>query len=117
MLDSDAPAFDVRIVETDEGAVIVACGEIDLTACDELQRCIETCCATRPHVVLDLAEVTFMDSTGLNALIWAHRRLGHRPGAVVLRNPSPAVVRVLEIAGLIDMFSIERTPDPSSDGG
>jgi anti-anti-sigma factor len=121
MLDSDAPAFDVRLVETDDGAVIVASGEIDLTACDALRRCIEGCCATHQRVVMDLAGVTFIDSTGLNALIWAHRLLGHRPGAVVLRNPGPAVVRVLEIAGLADTFTIERTPDPTPgptlDGG
>jgi anti-anti-sigma factor len=59
--------------------------------------------------------VTFMGSTGLNALLWAHRRLGDRPGAVVLRNPSTAVVRVLEIAGLTDTFTIDTTSDPSPD--
>jgi anti-anti-sigma factor len=116
MLDPDAPSFDVRVVETDEGPVIVARGELDLSAHDTLRRCIESCSAIGERLVLDVAEVTFVDSTGLNLLVWAHRRLGDRPGAIVLRNPSPPVVRVIEIAGLYDTFAIETTPDASLDG-
>jgi stage II sporulation protein AA (anti-sigma F factor antagonist) len=116
MLDPDAAAFDVRLVETDDGPLIVARGDLDLGAYDALRRCIEACCATQRHIVMDVAEVTFMDSTGLNALLWAHRRLGDRPGAVVLRNPSPAVVRVIELAGLTDTIAIESTPQPPPDG-
>lgn len=117
MPDPDAPTFEVRVVEADGGTVIVARGEIDLTAHEPLRRCIESCSADRRHVVLDVAEVTFIDSTGLNMLVLAHRRLGHRPGAVVLRNPSPAVVRVLEIAGLTGTIAIETTPGPPPDDG
>jgi stage II sporulation protein AA (anti-sigma F factor antagonist) len=117
MLDPDAPAFDVRVVDADDRPVIVARGEIDLAAYDVLRRCIESCCVNREHVVLDVAEVTFMDSTGINALMWAHQRLGERPGAVVLRNPGPPVVRVLEVAGLTGAIAIETTPDASLDGG
>lgn len=106
MVDPDAPTFDVRVVEADDGPMIVARGDLDLAAHDTLRRCIESCSARRPCVVLDVAEVTFMDSTGLNALVWAHRRLGDRPGAVILRNPSRAVVRVLEIAGLTDTIAL-----------
>jgi anti-anti-sigma factor len=115
MLDPDAPTFEVRVEEADDGPVIVTRGDLDLAAYDALRRCIESCITCRPCVVLDVAEVTFMDSTGLNALLWARRRLGDRPGAVVLRNPSTAVMRVLEISGLTDTITIETTSDPSPD--
>jgi anti-anti-sigma factor len=113
MLDPEAPTFDVRVVEADDGPVIVARGDLDLAAYNTLRRCIESCCAQHPCVVLDVSEVTFMDSTAINALIWAHRCLGNRPGAVVLRNPSRAVVRVIEIAGLDGTIAIETTPGQS----
>jgi anti-anti-sigma factor len=46
--------------------------------------------------VLDLAEVSFMDSSGLRALITAHRRYPH----LVFENPSEAVRRILDVSGV-----------------
>jgi anti-anti-sigma factor len=56
-------------------------------------------------VTLDLAEVTFIDSTGLSALMDAHfesRRNGWEFG---VRNPSAAVRRVVELAGMSEVLT------------
>ena len=58
-------------------------------------------------VAVDLAAVTFMDSSGISVLIGAHRQsadLGHR---LTLRFPSPAVVKVLKITGVDEVLTIE----------
>jgi anti-anti-sigma factor len=61
--------------------------------------------------VIDLREVTFVDSTGLNVLINANRV---RADGLVLRSPAGAVARVLELSGMDRMFRIER-PELAAD--
>ena len=55
-------------------------------------------------VLLDLSEVTFMDSSGISVLIWKHHN-----GGVTLRGVQPAQMEVLEITGLIEIFDFDRT--------
>lgn len=66
-----------------------------------------------PGLVLDLADVTFLDSTGIGALV----ELGHdaedADAAFALRDPSPRVVRILEMTGLSDAWPIEETEVPT----
>jgi anti-sigma B factor antagonist len=59
-------------------------------------------------VVLDMREVVFLDSTGISLLIQAKQRFDAQGTRFVLRQPSARVTRVLEIAGIDDMFTIER---------
>ena len=58
-------------------------------------------------VVVDLTEVTFMDSSGLHVLVETQRRLSEFGGKVVLRRPRPAVGRLLEVTGITAIFELE----------
>jgi anti-sigma B factor antagonist len=51
-------------------------------------------------VVLDLAAVTFIDSTGLSALMDARAESNRNGWSFSVQRPSPAVLRVVELAGL-----------------
>jgi len=51
-------------------------------------------------VTVDLAEVTFMDSTGLTTLMDAHLQAERNGWTFTVRRPSPAVTRVFELAGV-----------------
>jgi anti-sigma B factor antagonist len=55
-------------------------------------------------VVLDLAAVTFMDSTGLTTLMDARRQADDNGWSFAVRHPSPAVLRVFELAGVGGML-------------
>ena len=57
-------------------------------------------------VELDLSELDFIDSTGLAELVLALKRHRQRGGDVVLCRPSPSTARVLEIAGLDQVFTV-----------
>ena len=79
-------------------------GEVDLATAPQLQLLLqgaddETGC----DVVLDLSEVTYMDCSGLPALLESRDRLGAR---FWLRGVRPPVTRLLELTGLLDVFAV-----------
>ena len=55
-------------------------------------------------VTLDLAEVTFIDSTGLSALMDAHFEAGRNGWEFSIRSASPAVLRVVALAGMHEVL-------------
>ncbi len=59
------------------------------------------------NVVLDIAKVEFMDSSGLRVIIDVHQRAADSGRSLVLRHPSAAVQRLLEISGLSDHLATE----------
>ncbi len=85
---------------------VVAEGEIDLDAAPELRAALGVAeRGAAPAVVLDLSQVTFIDSSGIGVLVEAAQRAdadGHRLSIIA----GPAVDRVIEIAGLRDRLPL-----------
>ena len=102
-----AGAFHAEVGADGDDAVIVAHGEIDVATAATLSAAVDEGLATLPgRLVLDLADVPFVDSTGLSALVRAYRHLP--PGCpMVLRRASPRVARVLGITGVDTLFLVE----------
>jgi anti-sigma B factor antagonist len=74
-------------------------GELDIATAPEL---VQMLARLRHHghaVIVDLAEVTFMDSTGLTTLMDAHQQARSNGWSFAVRRPSPAVRRVFDLAG------------------
>ena len=79
---------------------LVLRGELDVAAASALSEAIGEILHGGGSITLDLHQVTFIDSTGLRTIIGAARDLeGHGP--LVLERPSPRVVEVLDIAGIV----------------
>jgi anti-anti-sigma factor len=87
---------------------LVVGGDIDLYSSSQLSRAIDTVHQDR-QVIIDMADVEFLDSFGLRVLVdtWS-RGAGHHSGLQV-RNPSLVVRRVLELSGLDDQFDINES--------
>jgi anti-sigma B factor antagonist len=105
----DEEAFDVRIVTAgaaDAVAELALCGELDSLAASQLNEFLEKIDPRAPGLVLDLAQVTFIDSSGLRMLIQARQMFPDDPSALTLRNPQPATTRLLELTGLADYFAV-----------
>jgi anti-anti-sigma factor len=98
--------FRAFVVGEGEDRVVVAKGEIDLHTAPLLSKEVAELvgCGLEP-VVIDLAGVTFLDSSGVEVLVRLHDALGRRPEALVLRQPSSTVCRVLEMAGVEALFT------------
>ncbi|MFD7246812.1 STAS domain-containing protein [Streptomyces massasporeus] len=80
--------------------VLTVTGEIDQTSGSRLQQAMAVPAGPRPRIVIDMSGVTFMDSTGINILILAHRALDDAGGSLRLAAPGESVTRVMHIVGL-----------------
>jgi anti-sigma B factor antagonist len=97
-------------VDRREGAVVLAlAGELDLYNAEEVRGALLDACAGEPHVlVVDLAEVRFIDSTALGVLIEARSRMADRNG-FRLAAPGLETRRALEVSGLDRHFVVHDT--------
>jgi anti-sigma B factor antagonist len=87
--------------------VVVLVGEIDAATAPKLQQCLEHDARVR---VLDMTQVTFMDSSGLKVIVIANRARD-ASDRITLRAPSRAVRRVVDVAGMAEWLGVE--PDPT----
>lgn len=98
-------------VDDDAGrAVICLRGSLDAATAPLLRQLIRHIVAegTR-EVVLDVRDVEVIDAAGLSVMTAARWQLVPDGGAVSLRAPSPAVLRVLEATGVARYFTIDLT--------
>ena len=61
------------------------------------------------HLIVDLAQLEFLDSTGLGVLIGAHRRAAERGGSFRLVVTDGPIARLLNITGLIGVFAVYQS--------
>ena len=97
-------------IDRQDGAVIVhLVGELDLYNTPVLRQALLDLCEEQPkRLVVDLQQVTFVDSTGLGVLIETRSRLRER-GALVLAAPGLDVQRALQISGLDQHIAVRDT--------
>jgi anti-anti-sigma factor len=88
---------------------VTAIGEIDSSNCTALQDLLTSLTDndTTRHVHVDLAGVTFIDSSGLRALIVGERATSEAGGTLRVSAASDAVRRLFEITGLVDRFALD----------
>ena len=100
----------MKAVERRDGATIVRlAGELDLYNAHEVREALLACCAEEPEqLVVDLAEVRFVDSTMLGVLIEARSRLADKQ-AFLLASPGVETRRALEVSGLDRQFAIHES--------
>ena len=108
--------FTTEVNATDEATLIRVRGEIDVATVGRLRDVIEPHMGPQQTIVLDLSEVTFMDSSVLHVLIQARGRLTEDGGSLVLRNPSRVAHRLLTVAGANDLLEADARDHPSDPG-
>jgi anti-sigma B factor antagonist len=75
-------------------------GELDLAVAEQLEQALVRAGAECREVLIDLGGCEFIDSTGIAAIVNAHKRLAERGTRVVACAPSTQVLRVLSVTGL-----------------
>jgi len=96
--------------EQERGAVtaIALSGELDMATAPDLQaRIDELAAAGRCRILLDLAELTFCDSAGINTFIRGDRRCTPLGGWLRLTAPRGHVARVLSVSGVDEVLTYD----------
>lgn len=97
-----------RSLDADGDVIVVVAGEIDFSNADELADCVRDAVTEwSPRVVrVDLSSATFIDSTGLGALIEGYRVTTATESRFLVVNPTPVFRRILDVTGLCDFFGL-----------
>lgn len=98
--------FSVSVSIDDASATVFLCGELDMSGVDRARDAIEHAEASSTGLlVLDLSQLDFIDSTGLEVMLRAARRAHDGGRRLIVQKPSRYVRRLLE------MTAIDRTLD------
>jgi anti-sigma B factor antagonist len=85
-------------------------GEIDLYTAPRLQAEFSRLLENGPdRIVIDMSGVEFCDSTGMNVLLSALKRMRERGGVLEVAAPRPAVRKILQVTGLDSVFVVHDT--------
>jgi len=97
------PPFHVRVAERDGVRVVEVEGELDIRTAPTLDVALGDDEGRAEALVLDLAKVPFVSSTGVRLIVASHRRLSRRRG-LALAGVQPSVAHLLEIVGLANVM-------------
>jgi len=99
--------LEIEVQSSEERALVTVSGELDASTASFLyDKLSDLEVYDTHHVVLDLARVTFMDSTGLAVIVTEHKRMRHSDGTLTIFSPPSSVRRLFEITGLTTVLDI-----------
>ncbi len=90
--------FSVTSRDLEDGRIFVLAGELDASSSDGLAEQLQGLPGSL--VVIDLSELTFMDSSGLGVIHVARRLAIKNGGTLVVSRPQSNVYRILQLTGL-----------------
>jgi anti-sigma B factor antagonist len=100
-VDPTAPAFSVTVANEGDTVRISLKGELDMASVDGVRRALEDAEALPVRLVaLDLSELTFVDSTGLEVFLRAARRARESGRRLVVARPSVYVRKLLQLTAI-----------------
>jgi anti-sigma B factor antagonist len=108
-----AATLDLHVTSTAGDTAVEVAGEIDVASASQLRDCLHQLIdAGSRRLVVDLRQVSFMDSVGLGVLVGVQRRLrshGHGGGSIQLVCAEGLVLRILRLTGLDRVFALHAT--------
>lgn len=91
---------------------LAVAGEIDLATVDDLQAAIDSVLADTGDLVVDLRGSSFMDSTGLKALVTSHRRFDEAGRSFAIAVDGGPVSRLIDLSGVNQTIrTVEKVED------
>ena len=105
------PSFGIDVIQNGTSTRIAPSGELDIATTPALEQAIAEATKTAgAALVLDLRELTFMDSTGLRTLAQCNARAEQDGFTLTIWRGSRQIERVLEISGLGALLPLEDAP-------
>lgn len=104
------PLLSVKVEGSSSRVFLQLKGELDISTAPLLQSTLADVLGGSPEViVLDLAELSYLDSTGLSLFITTTKRARAAGSKLVLQHPRESTQRLLEITNLADYFDSDVT--------
>ena len=99
--------MDIKVTEKNDIAVVNLAGEIELYNSKALKATVDDLMSQgRNRVLFELAEVSYIDSSGIGIFMDANTRLKEASGALKLANLSGKVLRIFQLTKLTRTFAI-----------
>ena len=109
MTTDESAAIAVDVQHDAGGALVTIGGELEFGTAASLRTTLSDLARQGcDPVVLDLAALRFIDSSGLSLLVQAKQRFEAQGRRFELRRPTHRVIRVIETSGLAELFALER---------
>ena len=109
-MNSSSP-FDVTIEQRGDAVHVILSGELDISTAQRLEDDMRRVEADRPELILiDLQQLTFMDSTGLRLLITADSRAREENRRLAIVQGNEMVQRVMRLTRLDERLTIVAHP-------
>ena len=99
--------------KTRSGAVtVVIAGELDHFAAPQIRRMLDELLMdpTITHLVLDLENLTFMDSSGIGVLLGRLRIMQARGGSLAVKNMQPPIAKLFRLTGMHRVITVLDDP-------
>lgn len=119
-MSAESRPFQIQTYADGTRRTLVLCGELDMLVAPELEDAVRRLCdGESGELILDLRDLTFMDSTGLRSTLAAHE-LCRQSGYSFAIIPGPRQVQTLfELTGLADLLPFQsngQAATPTRDG-
>ena len=99
----------LSINTSDDAAKVLVEGEVDVSNADQLRSAVDAAVAgSATAVTIDLAQVPYIDSTGIGVLVGAAHRAQEAGKQLVVASPQKNVARVLGLLGVADDLNIRQ---------
>ena len=97
------------------GQVVVALrGQLDMAEAASVAAALAAVAASEPQIIVDLAALEFIDSSGVAALVRGRNLARRAGGELLLAAPQQQVLRVLTLTRVIDAFPLHATVDEAA---
>ncbi|HLJ62078.1 MAG TPA: anti-sigma factor antagonist [bacterium] len=111
-LDGKSDAFlQCRYTRRNGASIVRASGEIDLNNVHLVEEMLGRALSDSRTVVVDLAETSYMDSTGLNMLVRVHEQAARRHTTMAVVVTSRSLSRIFSVLSLQNVFRIFQSVD------
>ncbi len=97
---------DLSTRDVDGHVIVILRGELDVADAAAIVAALELIAARTPRIIVDLAGLEFIDSSGVAALARGRKLARQHGGDLLLAAAGPTVLRVLALTRLIDVFPV-----------
>jgi anti-anti-sigma factor len=93
------------VTDTGDEVTVALAGEVDLGSAGALTQALAPVIDAKPvSVIIDLEQLSFLDSSGIRCLVNASKDASAVGSHLVVRHPTPMILRALQICGVDELL-------------